>query len=255
MYRFLPFLVLCALVSGCVPKSQYDALVVERDYYRKQTINQDSLADARIQSVTDSITIGQYDERARIRQVEELTASNLILQQDLSQLRQRYEALVEVEGTTPVEADSDAKLMIGQLERELGQLLARNMRSGYVLSTPEPTELRLALNYDQLFTTGLDSLTTDGQALLRRLTATLLNYPKLHYLVVAGGEGGMGTPQRSYRETIGRSILVAGELARLGISPTRMIVATKGRYGAGSADDVQNRPARPAVELRITYGD
>jgi hypothetical protein len=255
MRQFLLFTLIACGLLGCVPKSQYDALVVERDYYRKQTINQDSLAELRIRAVTDSITIGEFDEESRIRQVEELTATNRILQQDLLKLRERYDALVEMDKTTPAQTTSDAAMMIDRLESELSQSLQRALPSGYTLTVDDPEELHLALNYDLLLTPDLEGVSEDGRNLLRRLYSTLVNYPKLNYIVVARGEGGMGAPAASYRQSIDRSIAVASQLVDLGLSPTRMIVGTKGRYGSASSGDVMDRPGKPVVEMRITYGD
>jgi hypothetical protein len=65
----------------------------------------------------------------------------------------------------------------------------------------------------------------------------------------------MGAPAASYRQSIDRSIAVASQLVDFGLSPTRMIVGTKGRYGSASSGDVMDRPGKPVVEMRITYGD
>ncbi|MEO0733847.1 MAG: hypothetical protein AAFZ52_13505, partial [Bacteroidota bacterium] len=75
MKYFLPAAVLAVLVSACVPKTQYDALETERNYYRNQTVLADSLEDLRAINTYDEVNLTDNDLAQRIRQVEALTAT------------------------------------------------------------------------------------------------------------------------------------------------------------------------------------
>lgn len=84
------------LLSACVPKNQYDALVTERNYYRNQIAEADSLAELRGLSTYDNNASDQIssDLAQRIRQIEALTATNVSLNEAYLSLQDRYEQLL-----------------------------------------------------------------------------------------------------------------------------------------------------------------
>ncbi|WP_116124408.1 hypothetical protein [Lewinella sp. IMCC34183] len=82
-------------LTACVPKAQFDTLVEERDAYRRQVVEQDSLAGVRSQVDRDSLAQLVRGRRQAVQQSESLTAANQSLTAQLTDVRARYEALLE----------------------------------------------------------------------------------------------------------------------------------------------------------------
>lgn len=94
MKYLFSLLALGVLFTACIPKSQYEALETERNYYRNQTALADSLDDLRAIQSYDQVDDGSNELRQRIRQVESLTATNIALNKSYQDLNRRYEALL-----------------------------------------------------------------------------------------------------------------------------------------------------------------
>ncbi|MTB53800.1 OmpA family protein [Lewinella sp. W8] len=87
--------ILTIIVSSCVPKTQYDAVVTERNYYRNEANAADSLADLQAISTYDEVGLSSNELEQRIQQVESLTATNLALNQSYQALQTRYQELLD----------------------------------------------------------------------------------------------------------------------------------------------------------------
>jgi flagellar motor protein MotB len=94
MKTLAPLVLLLTIFSSCVPRSQYEALATERNYYRNQAAAADSLADLQAISSYDEVDVSGTELSNRIRQVESLTATNIALNNSYQSLEQRYEALL-----------------------------------------------------------------------------------------------------------------------------------------------------------------
>ena len=97
MRLFYAFPVLLVL-AACVPQAQYDTLVTERNYYRNQSLLADSVAGVQLRTTRDSITVADRSQRSELQQIEDLTATNRALEQQLRTTRERYEQLVTEQG-------------------------------------------------------------------------------------------------------------------------------------------------------------
>ena len=130
--KALYFLTLLIVLTACVPRAQYDTLVTERNYYRNQRLAEDSLAGVQLRATRDSISLTDRSQRSELRQIEDLTATNRALEQQLRSTRQRYEQLVDQQGelaTAQPEADrelttlraelTDRQAVLDRREREL----------------------------------------------------------------------------------------------------------------------------------------
>lgn len=95
MLRPLLYCLVFVLATACVPKKQYDGLVIERDYYRNQVAETDSLADERVISTYNEVPDDDRELERRIRQVEQLTATNITLNNSYQDLKTRYEKLLD----------------------------------------------------------------------------------------------------------------------------------------------------------------
>lgn len=95
MKKILTGFTLLLLVVSCVPKSQYEALVTERNYYRNINAEADSLAELRSINTYDSQGQTANELEARIRQVEALTATNQALNRSYADLEVRYRELLD----------------------------------------------------------------------------------------------------------------------------------------------------------------
>ncbi len=107
--KLLYTLTLYLALTACVPRAQYDTLVTERNYYRNQRLAADSLAGVALQTSRDSVNLTDRTQRSELRQIEDLTATNRVLEQQLRTFRERYEQLVAQQGklaTTPAPSRS-----------------------------------------------------------------------------------------------------------------------------------------------------
>ncbi|CAH1000293.1 hypothetical protein LEM8419_01444 [Neolewinella maritima] len=97
--KYLPgWIILFCCITACVPKAQYDTLVTERNYYRTQSLETDSIATVRLRTARDSATATGVVQRSELRQIEDLTATNLALNTQLSEVRAAYRDLLKQEG-------------------------------------------------------------------------------------------------------------------------------------------------------------
>lgn len=94
MKYLFSLLALGVVLTGCVPKNQYQALETERNYYRNQTVLADSLADLRAIKSYDEVDNSGSELSQRIQQVEALTATNIALNNSYQSLQSRYEQLL-----------------------------------------------------------------------------------------------------------------------------------------------------------------
>ncbi|WP_420460331.1 hypothetical protein [Neolewinella sp.] len=129
------FTLLFAL-AACVPQAQYDALVTERNYYRNQSLAADSLAGAQLRTTRDSITLADRSQRSELRQIEDLTATNRALEQQLRTTRDRYEQLVAQEGRLAT-AQPESERALATLRAELTDQQAALERRERELSARE----------------------------------------------------------------------------------------------------------------------
>ena len=82
------------LLFSCVPKDQYEALQIERDYYRNKTVEADSLADLRALTTYDEVDNASNEQAANLRRMETLTATNKALNDSYQSLLTRYDDLL-----------------------------------------------------------------------------------------------------------------------------------------------------------------
>ena len=79
---------------SCVPKDQYEALQIERDYYRNKTVEADSLADLRALTTYEEVDNTDAEQAATMREMETLTATNKALNGSYQSLLTRYNELL-----------------------------------------------------------------------------------------------------------------------------------------------------------------
>ncbi len=95
-YQILAVLVVAvAVLTSCIPKNQYEAMVTERNYYRNENLAADSIAEQAGLSSYDNADLAIGDLDNRIRQVEALTATNRALNDSYQSLQSRYEELLD----------------------------------------------------------------------------------------------------------------------------------------------------------------
>ncbi len=290
-------LLLLLLLTACVPKAQYDTVVTQRDYYQQRALKTDSLAEARALTRSDSLGQQAYSGRQQLKEIEDLTATNLSLRESLTDVRNRYEILLEQnselltasgsdvmslqqdlrdrtaalskkeadlrrtelnlqareqqlaslggspetyctetnpQGTNPVDPRSNAAVDLGRLYDELGQLMLAVTDTGYVLSEPTGNRFELILDEKILFADS-QSVSLDGQRLLRKLAATLRNYPKAKYTIIAHAESVDGNALLAYDSSMRRSVNVALQLSQFGLDAGRIVAGSMGFYGSQDA--------------------
>ncbi len=134
------------------------------------------------------------------------------------------------QGTNPVDPQTNAAVDLGRLYDELGQLMLAVADSGYVLREPEAGTLKLVMNEQLLFTDG-QSVSLSGQQLLRKLSATLRNYPRASYLVIGHAESVDGNALLAYDSSLRRAVNVALQLSQFGLDAGRIVAGGMGFYG------------------------
>ena len=260
------------LLTSCVPKTQYDALVTERNYYRNQTLTADSLGGAQLRTVRDSATVAVSTQRSELRQIEDLSATNRSLNDQLQDLRGRYEQLLAQQGveataetsqpqqperdfserqpifpaqqvpaTRPQEqqakgTETDPMAPTASRDRlaeELRQILnAAAADSSYLLQA-STTDPSLTLTLGgALLFEQRDTLSLAGEQLLRQLSTTLRAYPRTRLLIVGHAASSGGNPQLAYQQSTAQATSVSLLLSRFGLDPGRMIVGGTGFYGS-----------------------
>ncbi|OAV44738.1 OmpA family protein [Lewinella sp. 4G2] len=96
MNRYLTLAVLACLAFSCVPKDQYEALVIERNYYRNKTVVADSLADVKALKTYDQpSTANNLDQASLIRELNSVKATNMALNDSYQAMVNRYNDLLE----------------------------------------------------------------------------------------------------------------------------------------------------------------
>lgn len=94
MKYLICLLAIGAICTSCIPKTQYQALETERNYYRNQSALADSMNDLRAIQTYDQVDNSGNELDLRIRQVEGLTATNIALNNSYQSLQTRYEELL-----------------------------------------------------------------------------------------------------------------------------------------------------------------
>ena len=299
MMRTTLFAGLLLTLVACVPKAQYDTVVTERNFYQRQSLRTDSLAEAAVQYRSDSVQQEGYALQQRLKEIEDLTATNQTLRESLEDSRNRYEILLQqnselltasgsdvmslqqelrdrsaalskkeatlrraelelqareeqlasLDGTpatynttradgqqtNPVDPQSDAEVDLYRLNDELAQLMLAVTDTGYLLTKPEAGTFKLVLNQNLLFADG-QAVSLDGQRLLRRLAATLRNYPRATFTIIGHAESVDGNALLAYDSSIRRSVNVALQLNQFGLDAGRIVAGGKGFYGSESGD-------------------
>ncbi|MGB3801901.1 MAG: hypothetical protein WA952_18930 [Lewinella sp.] len=118
MTRPLPYLFLLLLATACVPKTQFDSLTTERDYYRSQAENADSASTVRYQTLTDSLQGARGLQRRQLRQIEELNATNRSLNNRIADLTGQYESILEQNRNLLDAGGAEANLQQALLDRQ-----------------------------------------------------------------------------------------------------------------------------------------
>ena len=236
--KVLYLLTLLTILTACVPRAQYDTLVTERDYYRNQRLAADSLAGVQLRTTRDSISLADRSQRSELRQIEDLTATNRALEQQLRTTRQRYEQLVDQQGelaTTRPEADRELTERQAVLDRRDRELAAREDRLSSLPTTattqargepdamaPTATRDRLAEELRQVLLaaadTGYTLLASPGEPTLTLGVADRLLFGTTDSLTLAGEQllRELSTTLRAYPRA---RILVVGHVASKGGDP------------------------------------
>ena len=135
-------------------------------------------------------------------------------------------------GTSPVNPATDEAVRMGKLHEEVRQLLLALADSGYAVSRTQTGDLNITLGGTFAFDAAGDSLNLTGQRVVRRLAATLRNYPGLEFTIVGHAESAGEDALAAYRSSTERATRVAVRLAESGLDPGTILAAGRGYYGA-----------------------
>ena len=133
-------------------------------------------------------------------------------------------------GTSPVDPDTDQTVRMAKLSEEVRQVLQGVAESGFALARDENNNLAITLGGSFAFNEAGDSLSLTGQRAVRRLAATLRNYPGLEYTILGHAESGGEDALAAYRASTERAARIATRLAESGMDPGTLIAAGVGFY-------------------------
>ena len=88
-------LLLLLILSSCVPKDQYDAAVVEKNYYQNLVERNDSIRESQALNTYSNTSTQRREIDQYIRQIENLTATNQSLNRSFQDLQNRYQTLLQ----------------------------------------------------------------------------------------------------------------------------------------------------------------
>ncbi|MCP9235171.1 OmpA family protein [Lewinella sp. JB7] len=184
--KFLLILSTVLILTACVPRSQYATLVTERDYYRQEALTADSIAAARALTASDSTQREAATQRRQIRQIEELTATNINLEKTLRELRGTYEDLLQQNSLLLSGTESEVSRLQEDLRArsaELSRAEAEAERRARELAAREQQVSSLTLANPSRGTSPVDPL-KDAVLLTDRL------YDEVHQLMLAAANDG-----------------------------------------------------------------
>ncbi|MEM6395303.1 MAG: OmpA family protein [Bacteroidota bacterium] len=110
-------LLLVIVLSACVPKDQYDAAVVEKNYYQNLVERNDSIRESQALNTYSNTTSQRLEIDQYIRQIENLTATNQSLNRSFQDLQNRYQTLLEQNNEFLDQSGSQ----VGDLQRSLAE--------------------------------------------------------------------------------------------------------------------------------------
>lgn len=225
MNRALTLICLTVCLSACVPKAQYDTLVTERDYYREQKLVADSLATLRTRTTNDSIRDQRTTERDLVKRIEDLTATNLLLQQQLAEVQSRYNTLFQ-QNSELLAAGSNEMVDLRQ------QLLDRSTELDRREAMLEQRDRQLEARETQL--TSLERPRTPAPAVTEELSELASLHDRLQQDLLASVDSGYvlsGVDNQKLSLTLAESLLFDGDLVHFsGRQLLRRIAATLRRY-------------------------
>ncbi|MEM6879657.1 MAG: OmpA family protein [Bacteroidota bacterium] len=105
------------VLTSCVPKDQYDAAVVERNYYQNLVERNDSIRESQALSTYSNTATQRREIDQYIRQIENLTATNQSLNRSFQDLQNRYQTLLDQNNSFLDESGSQ----VGDLQRNLAE--------------------------------------------------------------------------------------------------------------------------------------
>ncbi|MBB4077914.1 outer membrane protein OmpA-like peptidoglycan-associated protein [Lewinella aquimaris] len=157
-----------------------------------------------------------------------------------------------LQGTNPVDPVSDAVLLTDRLYDELQQLLIATVDDGYTLVRNSGSTLALTLSDSLLFDPNQE-ISLEGQRILRKLTATLRNYPRADYRVIGHAESTDGQVLRAYEESFARSARIAVVFTKFGLDGARILPAGLGIYGTENVAELGGGRPERRTRLLISF--
>lgn len=221
---------------------------------QNRTILTDNGADANLQQ---QLRDRSAELEARQVSLERRERELAVREENLSSLGEMRSAQPSTEssprGTSPVDPVAQDEVRLTTLQEELRQLMLALTDEGYLLRRPRAGTLELVLGGTLTFADSA-GLTPTGQRILRRLAATLKNYPGMAYTVVGHAESVEGDALLAYRNSSERAASVALQLAEFGVDPGTILAAGKGFYGSGDVRPLSGLDAERRTEILIQPG-
>ena len=201
MRFILPALTIVVLATACVPRDQYDALEVEKNYYQNLVERNDSIQSSQALQTYGNASTTQRELDQYIRQVEALTATNQSLNRSFQDLQNRYQTLLEQNDqlltssgeqvTSLQQSLADRQAELDQREQELRQAeITMSSREAQLsqLGNSDPNAFQPA-TYGNQSTINNQQLALKQNQVVAALQLSLDDYnPDLHYMRVDGND-------------------------------------------------------------------
>jgi chemotaxis protein MotB len=249
--RRLAICVLLPIAFGCVTKGTYDQVAGERDQLtavRRDLENRVEQLVAANQSLTaERIALIDENEDLRIAKEhnEQEVASLTRVKSKLTESLESREALLAARNAEIEKMRSSYDGLISDLESEVaaGQIHIERLRSG----------LKLNLSEEILFPSGSATLNAAGQAVLRKVSHRLLEFP--HTIAVVGHTDNVPVARRyvsNWELAAARASSVVRLMIELGVEPTRLKAVSRAEFEpVASNETAEGRASNRRIEIQL----
>lgn len=160
--------------------------------------------------------------------------------------------VVKQRGATSFNPQQQFALRMNQVQNELNQQLSYLPANTYIISPAGVNRLQISLAEGLLTNDGIE-LSRQGLDLVRRMAATLRNYPTAEVAVVGHADGSETDATMAYEESTDKAINIAQQLIDAGVVAGNVTAGGKGFYApVTDSSTAEGRAANRRLDIYFT---